>query len=153
MKQCLCRRAALSAATPRFARRPATPAAASSVASIAHSYRRSLRPCLATPIAPLRRAPLRRVLLEEHDPGASRAAGTVLVLRGATPAIPVLPPDPLQVLYLEQEKSKDPEKNRRLRHPRTVAYDRAARNGPPGSSFRRMRPTSAERRRGHRSRR
>jgi len=45
------RRATLSVATPRFARRPASPAAASSVAPIEHRYRRSLRPCLATPIA------------------------------------------------------------------------------------------------------
>jgi len=92
-------------------------------------------------------------VLEEHDPGASRAARTVLVLHGATPAIPVLPPDPLQVLHLEQEESKDPQENRRARHTRTVAYNRATRNGPPGSSFRQMWPTSAERRRGHRSRR
>jgi len=33
-KQWLCRRAALDAATPRFARRPAAPAAASSVAPV-----------------------------------------------------------------------------------------------------------------------
>ena len=86
-------------------------------------------------------------VLEEHDPGASRAARTVLVLRGATPAIPVLPPDPLQVLDLEQEESKDPQENHCARHTRTVAYEWAARNGPPDSYVRLFRPTSVERRR------
>src|SRR5205823_14858187 len=38
-------------------------AAASSVAPIERTYRGSLRPCIATPIAPLRRAPFHQTLL------------------------------------------------------------------------------------------
>src|SRR4029077_14975815 len=42
-KQWLCRRATLSGATPRFARRPAAPAAASSAAPRASRFRKHLR--------------------------------------------------------------------------------------------------------------
>src|SRR5581483_4773629 len=84
-----------------------------------------------------------RPRLEEHHPGARRAARAVLVLRVAVPAGPVLPPDPLQVLDLEEEEREDPEEDDRLGHAPTVAYERAARNGPPGSSSPRIRPNPA----------
>src|SRR4029077_17164234 len=75
-KQWLCRRATLSGATPRFARRPAAPAAASSRATVASGYERSLRPCLAQPIAPLRRASSHRAFLREAaEQGFGRQVG------------------------------------------------------------------------------
>ena len=55
------------------------------------------------------------------------------MLRRATAAVPVLPPDPLQVLDLQHEEGENPEEDRGPRHPRTVAEERAARNGPPDS--------------------
>jgi hypothetical protein len=54
MKRSLCRRAALLA-----------PRAASSVAPVASGYEPSLRPCLGTTIAPLRRATFHQSLLEQ----------------------------------------------------------------------------------------
>src|SRR6185437_16956527 len=77
-KQWLCRTAALGAATPRFARRPATPAAASSVAPIASGYERSLRPCLATPIASLRRATVSPGLLRLVEEAALEHSRAIL---------------------------------------------------------------------------
>src|SRR5579862_4081111 len=54
--------------------------------------------------------------LDEHLPASSRAASTVLVLRRAVAAAPVLPPDPLQVVHLEHEERDDPEEDMGLRH-------------------------------------
>src|SRR3954451_13273126 len=71
---------------------------------------------------------------EEHDPAAGRAARAVLVLRGAAAAIPVLPPDPLQMLDLQHHEGEDPEEDYGPGHLRTVARERAARKGPPDSS-------------------
>ena len=48
-------------------------------------------------------------------------------------AVPVLPPDPLQVLDLQRQEGENPEQDRSPRHPLTVAQERAARNGPPDS--------------------
>src|SRR5712692_1498956 len=49
--------------------------------------------------------------LQEHDPAGRRAAAAVLVLRAALPAVPVLPPDPLEMVHLEGEEGDDPEQN------------------------------------------
>ena len=76
-----------------------------------------------------------RAVLQVHDPQGRRAARAVLVLRGAAAAAPVLPPDPLEVLDLEDHEREDPEQDDRRRHANTVAHNRATRNGPPGSSF------------------
>jgi hypothetical protein len=38
------------------------------------------------------------------------------------------------VLDLQREQGEDPEEDCGLRHPRKVAQERAARNGPPDSS-------------------
>src|SRR5436190_14041886 len=45
---------------------------------------------------------------EEHDPAGGRAARAVLVLGRAGAAVPVLPPDPLQVLDLQCEQGENP---------------------------------------------
>src|SRR5215211_7863278 len=42
-------------------------------ARISFQYARSLRPCLAPPIAPLRRATFRQTLLRAHSTGVARA--------------------------------------------------------------------------------
>jgi hypothetical protein len=54
--------------------------------------------------------------LEVHDPAGGRPARAVLVLRAAGAAVPVLPPDPLEVVHLEDEEGEDPEEGLRLRH-------------------------------------
>src|SRR5437588_13006517 len=63
--------------------------------------------------------------LEKHDPAGGRAAAAVLVLRGALAAVPVLPPDPLEVVHLEHEEGDDPEQDLGARH---AAHGRS---GPP----------------------
>src|SRR5579871_4618416 len=79
--------------------------------------------------------------LEEHEPLPRRAARAVLVLRAAAAAVPVLPPDPLEMVHLEHEQREDPDEDLGLRHATTVAEGRATRNGPPGSSRRGGGPT------------
>src|SRR5216684_6201234 len=71
--------------------------------------------------------------LEIHDPASRRAARTVLVLGGAAAAVPVLPPDPLEVVHLEDEEGDDPEEGlgpghavHRIGEPRAPAMGRAA---------------------------
>src|SRR6476646_8566889 len=59
--------------------------------------------------------------LQEHDPAGSRAAAAVLVLRAASPAVPVLPSDPLEVVHLEHEEGDDPEENLGARHVVTLS--------------------------------
>src|SRR6476661_7719847 len=59
--------------------------------------------------------------LQEHDPAGGRAAAAVLVLRAAPPAVPVLPPDPLEVVHLEHEEGEDPEENLGARHVVTLS--------------------------------
>src|SRR6476661_4098668 len=59
--------------------------------------------------------------LQEHDPAGGRAAAAVLVLRAASPAVPVFPPDPLEVVYLEHEEGDDPEENLGARHVVTLS--------------------------------
>src|SRR5438067_5545217 len=54
--------------------------------------------------------------LEKHDPAGRRAAAAVLVLRRALAAVPVLPPDPLEVVHLEHQERDDPEQNLGARH-------------------------------------
>ena len=56
------------------------------------------------------------VLLQIHDPARGLAAAAVLVLRRALAAVPVLPPDPLEVVHLEQEKGDDPQEYLGARH-------------------------------------
>src|SRR6476469_7148259 len=56
------------------------------------------------------------VVLQVHDPARGRAAAAVLVLRRAPAAVPVLPPDPLEVVHLEREEGDDPEENLGARH-------------------------------------
>ena len=82
-------------------------------------------------------SPFRQALLEVHDPAGRRAARTILVLRGAAATVPVLPPDPLEVVHLEDEEGDDPEKALGPGHavhgigePRQPAMGRAAQ--PPG---------------------
>src|SRR3954452_23240509 len=82
---------------------------------------------------------------KEHDPAGGRAARAVLVFGGAGAAVPVLPPDPLQMLDLQSEQGENPQEDRGPRHPRTVAQERAARNGPPDSFLRRLGPTTVRR--------
>src|SRR3954449_6311052 len=59
--------------------------------------------------------------LQEHDPAGGRTAAAVLVLRAAPAAIPVLPPDPLEVVHLEHEEGDDPEENLGARHASNVS--------------------------------
>src|SRR5690349_24349556 len=54
--------------------------------------------------------------LQVHDPAACPAAGTVLVRDRTAPARPELPPDPLEVVHLEDEEGDDPEEDFGLRH-------------------------------------
>jgi hypothetical protein len=54
--------------------------------------------------------------LQIHEPAGGRSAGAVLVLRGAAAAVPVLPPDPFEVVHLEHEEGDDPEENLGARH-------------------------------------
>src|SRR3954463_15812345 len=60
-----------------------------------------------------------------------RAARAVLVLHRAAAAVPVLPPDPLQMLDLERHEGEDPEEDHSPGHSLKVAQERAARHGPP----------------------
>src|SRR6266700_189121 len=59
--------------------------------------------------------------LQIHEPARGSAAGAVLVLRGALPAVPVLPPDPLEMVQLEHEEGDDPEENLGPRHALNVS--------------------------------
>src|SRR3954453_7349692 len=77
--------------------------------------------------------------LQVHDPVALRATGAVLVRDRAAPARPVLPPDPFEVVHLEDEEGDDPEEDVGLRHDlqrigirAASAMGRAAHLGPPG---------------------
>ena len=54
--------------------------------------------------------------LQIHDPAGGRATGAILVLHRARAAAPVLPPDPLEVVHLEQEEGDDPEQDLGGRH-------------------------------------
>src|SRR4051794_41657350 len=54
--------------------------------------------------------------LDVHDPAGRGPAGAVLVLHGAPAAVPVLPPDPLEVIHLEHEERDDPDENLGPRH-------------------------------------
>src|SRR3954467_9576584 len=83
--------------------------------------------------------------LQVHDPAARLAAGAILVRDRAAPARPELPPDPLEVVHLEDEEGDDPEDDFGLRHaaqriggtPKT-AMGRAALIGPLGSYSKRL---------------
>src|SRR5579884_79477 len=69
-----------------------------------------------------------------HDP-LGRLAGAVLVLLGALAAGPVLPPDPLEVVHLEDEEGDDPEQGLGPRRDRDrIGTMRTAVNGPFGPS-------------------
>src|SRR5262249_36173397 len=71
-----------------------------------------------------------------------RVARAVLVLHPAAPAVPVLPPDPLEVVQLEHEQGDDPEEDLRTRHRRSrIVAPRPGRNGPIDSSVRRRGPS------------
>jgi len=52
-----------------------------------------------------------RFRLQIHDPASGRAACAILVRSGAGAAVPVLPPDPLEVVHLEDEEGDDPQEN------------------------------------------
>src|SRR5690242_18644686 len=54
--------------------------------------------------------------LQVHDPAARLAAGAILVRDRARPTRPELPPDPLEVVHLEDEEGDDPEEDFGLRH-------------------------------------
>src|SRR5215208_4192327 len=58
---------------------------------------------------------------EVHDPAAGLAAGAVLVHDRAGAARPVLPPDPLEVVHLEDEEGDDPHENLGPRHVSNVS--------------------------------
>src|SRR5262245_32508653 len=66
--------------------------------------------------------------LEVHHPLGGAAAG--LVLLAAVPALAVLPPDPAQVVELEEQQRDDPERGLRLRHAARLARRDVDRNGP-----------------------
>src|SRR5260370_37339290 len=57
-----------------------------------------------------------RARLQIHKPAGRCPAGAILVLHRARAAVPVLPPDPLEVVHLEQEEGDDPEENLGARH-------------------------------------
>src|SRR5438445_13837685 len=83
-----------------------------------------------------------RPALELHDPAGRRAARTILVLDGAAAAVPVLPPDPLEVVHLEDEEGDDPEEGlgpghavHRIGEPRAPAMGRAAQLPGRGSYY------------------
>src|SRR5258708_18249547 len=57
-----------------------------------------------------------RFRLQIHEPARGRATAAILVRDGAGAAVPVLPPDPLEVVHLEQEEGDDPEENLGARH-------------------------------------
>src|SRR3982750_1010853 len=61
-------------------------------------------------------APERTRRLQVHEPAAGLAAGAVLVGDRAAPAVPELPPDPLEVIHLEDEEGDDPEHDLGARH-------------------------------------
>src|SRR4051812_14211119 len=64
------------------------------------------------------RAPEKRLrpLLQEHEPLG--AAGAVLVLHAAPAAVPVRPPDPLEVVPLQHDQADAPNEDLRLAHVR-----------------------------------
>src|SRR5262249_6870585 len=80
----------------------------------------------------LRRLARRKVIAcsEVHDP--LRAALAVLVLATAFRALPVGPPDPLQVVQLEHDQRDAPEEDLRLAHGGTFGAPRPGVNGPIG---------------------
>ena len=49
------------------------------------------------------------------------------------------------MLDLQGEQGENPQEDRGPRHPLTVAQERAARNGPPDSFLKRLRPTAVRR--------
>ena len=78
--------------------------------------------------------------LQEHDPARGRAAAAVLVLGETAAAVPMLPPDPFEVVHLEDEEREDPEQDLGARHVkhRTVRLARGQwagwpKVGAPGS--------------------
>src|SRR3954471_9177772 len=62
-----------------------------------------------------------RARLQVHDPAGGRAAGAILVLHRAGATAPVLPPDPLEEVHLEQEEGDDPEEGLGGRHGTNVS--------------------------------
>src|SRR5580765_8357794 len=64
--------------------------------------------------------------LEVHEPARGRSTRAVLVLGAARAAIPVLPPDPLEVVHLEDEEGGDPEEDLCFRHVLNVSANHGA---------------------------
>src|SRR3954452_7592898 len=71
--------------------------------------------------------------LQIHEPAAGLAAGAILVRDRAGLAAPELPPDPLEVVHLEDEEGDDPEHDFGARHAcSTYRRAPAPSNGPSG---------------------
>src|SRR3982751_5763230 len=70
--------------------------------------------------------------LQIHEPAAGLAAGAVLVSDRARLAVPELPPDPLEVVHLEDEEGDDPEHDLGARH--VVQRIGASRQGAMGQA-------------------
>src|SRR2546428_12649974 len=70
--------------------------------------------------------------LQEHDPLG--AATAVLVLAPALTAVPVRPPDPFEVVDLEDDQDDAPDEDLGPAHARAASPDRLVPvNGPDGS--------------------
>src|SRR5262249_61648731 len=69
--------------------------------------------------------------LEHHQPAAS-ARPALVVLAAAAAAVPVRPPDPLQVVELEDEEGDDPDERDVSVHASAFVIAGVERNGPFG---------------------
>src|ERR1700750_1697283 len=91
------------------------------------AVRRSFRVTPFSRSMPASRAAVSGLGLQEHDPlGAARA---VLVLPAALRALPVGPPDPLQMVQLQHDQGDAPEKDLGLAHGASLGAPRARVNG------------------------
>src|SRR6187200_1813796 len=84
-----------------------------------------------------------RVLEGRSEPElpAEPLTRAVLVLRPARLAVPVLPPDPAEVLDLENDHREDGEQEQPRAHRPRIAPNRAGCNGLSGSPSRAQSPT------------
>src|SRR4051812_25353968 len=74
--------------------------------------------------------------LEPDHPLPLVGAGAVAVLRLARAALPLRPPDPLQVVDLDHDEERDRDEELRLAHPMKIARSGARLKGQPAHSWR-----------------
>src|SRR4051812_7765788 len=83
----------------------------------------------------------RSVVRSEPDLPLEPCARALLVLRAARLAVPVLPPDPAEMLDLEDDHAGDRKEEHVGGHPMRIANEGPHHNGPTGSFSGSQRPS------------